>query len=75
MVPREMLYIAEEVFFCGTASEITAIGSIDKIKVGTGAAGPVTLALQREFFGIVNGAKPDRHGWSTKAPVKQAVGG
>jgi len=70
MIPREMLYISEEVFFCGTASEITPIKSIDKIKVANGEAGPVTLALQREFFGIVNGTMKDRHGWFTKVPVK-----
>ncbi|HWZ42468.1 MAG TPA: branched-chain amino acid transaminase [Candidatus Saccharimonadales bacterium] len=78
VVPREMLYIADEVFFCGTASEITPIGSVDKIKIGNGSAGPVTMALQHEFFGIVNGTMPDRHDWFTKVPVraqvKQAVG-
>ena len=70
---REMLYIADEVFFCGTASEITPIKSIDKIKVNNGVTGPVTLALQREFFGIVNGTMKDRHGWFTKVPVKNHV--
>jgi branched-chain amino acid aminotransferase len=70
MIPREMLYIAEEVFFCGTASEITPIRSIDKIAINGGVTGPVTLALQREFFGIVNGIKQDRHNWFTKVPVK-----
>lgn len=78
MVPREMLYIADEVFFCGTASEITPIKSIDKINVSNGKTGPVTLALQREFFGIVNGTAADRHNWFTKVPVKnhakEAVG-
>ena len=70
MIPREMLYIADEVFFCGTASEITPISSIDKINVNNGITGPVTLALQREFFGIVNGTAKDRHSWFTKVPVK-----
>lgn len=70
MVPREMLYIADEVFFCGTASEITPIRSIDKIKVNNGVTGRITLALQREFFGIVNGTMADRHHWFTKVPVK-----
>ena len=70
IIPREMLYLAEEVFFCGTASEITPIRSIDKIKVNNGVTGPVTLALQREFFGIVNGTMADRHAWFTKVPVK-----
>jgi branched-chain amino acid aminotransferase len=70
MIPREMLYIAEEVFFCGTASEITPIRSIDKIAVNNGSTGPITLALQHEFYGIVNGTKPDRHDWFTKVQVK-----
>src|SRR5215510_2155835 len=70
MIPREMLYIAEEVFFCGTASEITPIRSIDKILINNGETGPVTLSLQHEFFGIVDGSMPDRHSWFTKVPVK-----
>src|SRR6266853_2449129 len=78
MIPREMLYLADEVFFCGTASEITPIRSIDKINISNGVTGPVTLALQREFFGIVNGTAADRHNWFTKVPVnersKQPVG-
>jgi branched-chain amino acid aminotransferase len=73
MIPREMLYIADEVFFCGTASEITPIRSIDKIAISGGVTGPVTLALQREFFGIVNGTMEDRHNWFTKVPVKNHV--
>ena len=73
MIPREMLYIAEEVFFCGTASEITPIRSIDKILINNGETGPVTLALQHEFFGIVNGSLPDRHAWFTKVPIKNHV--
>jgi branched-chain amino acid aminotransferase len=78
MIPREMLYLAEEVFFCGTASEITPIRSIDKISINNGITGEVTLGLQREFFGIVNGTAPDRHNWFTQVPVndraKQPVG-
>ena len=70
MIPREMLYISDEVFFCGTASEITPISAIDKIKINNGVTGPVTLALQREFFGIVHGEAKDRHNWFTKVPVK-----
>lgn len=70
MIPREMLYISDEVFFCGTASEITPIKSIDKIEVNRAKTGPVTLALQREFFGIVNGKEKDRHNWFTRVPVK-----
>jgi len=73
MIPREMLYIADEVFFSGTAAEITPIRSVDKIKVADGAVGPVTKAIQKEFFGIVEGRMPDRHNWFTPVPVKQPV--
>jgi branched-chain amino acid aminotransferase len=65
MLPREMLYIADEVFFAGTAVEITPIRSVDKIQVGDGRRGPVTEALQRAFFALFNGETPDRHGWLT----------
>ena len=71
IVPREMLYIADEVFFSGTAAEITPIRSIDRIAIGKGRRGPVTERLQKEFFGIVTGAKPDRHGWLTAVTVGQ----
>jgi len=76
VIPREMLYIADEVFFSGTAAEITAVRSVDKISVNQGVTGPITKALQREFYGIVNGTAPDRHGWLTMVPVsvKQPVG-
>jgi branched-chain amino acid aminotransferase len=74
MIPREMLYISDEVFFSGTAAEITPIRSVDKIKVGNGTVGPVTKAIQKEFFGIVEGRLPDRHNWFTPVPVKQPVG-
>jgi branched-chain amino acid aminotransferase len=75
MLPREMLYVADEVFFSGTAAEITPIRSVDKITVNKGAIGPITRALQKEFFGIVRGTAPDRHGWLTPVPVanKQPV--
>jgi len=62
-IAREALYIADEVFFSGTAAEITPIRSIDKITVGAGQRGPVTQALQEEFFAIIEGRKQDRHGW------------
>ena len=64
-LPRESLYIADEVFVVGTAAEITPIRSIDRIAIGSGRRGPVTEALQRRFFGIINGEVPDRHGWLT----------
>jgi branched-chain amino acid aminotransferase len=76
MVPREMLYIADEAFFTGTAAEITPIRSVDKINVGKGGIGPITKAIQKEFYAIVRGEKTDRHGWLTPVPVhsKQPVG-
>ncbi|MFQ5694932.1 MAG: branched-chain amino acid transaminase [Terriglobia bacterium] len=74
-IPREMLYISDEVFFVGTATEITPIRSIDRIPVGAGKPGPITRKLQEEFFGILKGTKPDRYGWLTpvKAKVNQKV--
>ena len=57
-----MLYLADELFFCGTAAEVTPIRSVDKLKVGEGKPGPVTRKLQKEFLEIVHDAK-DRHGW------------
>jgi branched-chain amino acid aminotransferase len=65
VLPRELLYIADEAFFTGTAVEITPIRTVDKIPVGDGQRGPVTEALQHAFFGIVTGEAPDRHGWLT----------
>jgi len=62
-VPREMLYIADEVFFAGTAVEITPVRSIDKIAIGSGRRGPVTEAIQNAFFGLIAGTAPDPHGW------------
>jgi branched-chain amino acid aminotransferase len=62
-IAREAMYIADEVFFTGTAAEITPIRSIDKITVGAGHRGPVTQTLQEEFFAIIEGRKQDRHGW------------
>jgi branched-chain amino acid aminotransferase len=64
-IPREMLYIADEVFFAGTAVEITPVRSIDKITIGTGTRGPVTEVIQAAFFGLIDGTAPDTHGWLT----------
>jgi branched-chain amino acid aminotransferase len=64
-LPREMLYISDEVFFVGTAAEITPIRTIDKITIGKGRRGPIAEALQTAFFDMVNGETPDRHGWLT----------
>jgi len=71
VIPREMLYIADEVFFVGTAVEITPIRSVDHIQVGKGVAGPITRKLQEEFFALTSGAKSDRHNWLT--PVNTPV--
>ncbi len=65
VIPREMLYIADEVFFTGTAAEITPIRSIDGIPIGEGRPGPVTRRLQDAFFGIIEGRVPDRYAWLT----------
>jgi branched-chain amino acid aminotransferase len=65
IIPREALYTAEEVFFVGTAAEVTPVRSIDKIKVGVGRRGPVTEAIQSRFFDVINGRVPDAHGWLT----------
>jgi branched-chain amino acid aminotransferase len=74
VIPREMLYIADEVFFVGTAVEVTPIRSIDKIIIGKGVAGPLTHRIQEEFFALNSGKKPDRHNWLTpvNAPVAAA---
>jgi branched-chain amino acid aminotransferase len=75
-IPREMLYIADEAFFTGTAAEITPIRSVDKISVGKGVTGPITKSVMNEFFALVRGEKPDRFKWMTPVPVnaKQPVG-
>jgi branched-chain amino acid aminotransferase len=72
LIPREMLYIADEVFFVGTAVEVTPIRSVDRITVGAGKRGPVTEKIQNAFFAIVEGRTEDTHGWLT--PVDQPVG-
>ena len=71
VMPRELLYGADELFYAGTAVEITPITSVDRIAVGNGTRGPVTRAMQDAFFGIVRGETPDRHGWLT--PVTQGA--
>jgi branched-chain amino acid aminotransferase len=80
-IPREMLYLADELFFTGTAAEITPIRSVDKITVGKGARGPVTEALQKAFFDVIEGRVKDEFGWLTfvgettaaaSAPLRQA---
>ena len=63
MLPREMLYIAEEAFFAGTAVEITPIRTVDKITIGGGRRGPITKAVHDAFFDLINGRTADRYGW------------
>jgi branched-chain amino acid aminotransferase len=62
-IPREMLYLADELFFTGTAAEVTPLRSVDRIKIGSGRRGPITERLQREFFAIIRGDREDRYGW------------
>jgi len=68
-LPRELLYIADEVFFTGTAAEVTPIRSVDRITIADGNAGPITRQLSDEFLGIANGLRPDRYGWLTPVNV------
>ncbi|MEN3044033.1 MAG: branched-chain amino acid transaminase [Candidatus Hydrothermales bacterium] len=68
MLPREFLYIADEVFFTGTAAEITPIRSIDKMIIGDGKRGKITKHLQELFFSYINGDIEDKYGWLT--PLK-----
>lgn len=69
-LPRELLYIADEAFFTGTAAEVTHLRSVDRITIGDGSMGPVTTAIHDEFFALVNGRKADRHNWLTPVKVK-----
>jgi len=64
-LPREELYIADEVFFTGTAAEVTPIRSIDRIVIGEGKIGPITKQLQIEYLALAKGEKPDKYGWLT----------
>ena len=68
-LPRELLYIADEAFFTGTAAEVTPLRSVDRILVGDGKPGPITKQLAQEYFGIVNGTIPDRFNWLTTVNV------
>jgi branched-chain amino acid aminotransferase len=71
-LPREMLYICDEAFFTGTAAEVTHLRSVDRILVGDGTMGPITTALHKAFFDIVNGLAPDRYNWLTPVNVRVA---
>ena len=65
-IPREMLYIADEIFLVGTATEVTPVRSVDRITIGGGGRGEITTKLQAEFNALIRGVKPDRHGWLTR---------
>ncbi len=64
-ISRDMLYLADEIFFTGTAAEITPVRSVDRLQVGAGKRGPITKAVQDQFFGITSGQLPDKYGWLT----------
>ena len=68
-IPREMLYIADEMFFTGTAAELTPIRSVDQVPVGEGKPGEITRKIQSEFLGIAKGRLADRFGWLTPVPA------
>ncbi|MDQ3652359.1 MAG: branched-chain amino acid transaminase [Acidobacteriota bacterium] len=72
-VPREALYTADEMFFTGTAAEVTPIRSVDRIKVGSGQAGPITLMFQRRFLEVVHGERPDSYNWLTHVRKLAAI--
>jgi branched-chain amino acid aminotransferase len=73
VMPRELLYAADELFYAGTAVEVSPISSVDRLPVGSGTRGPVTKAIQDAFFAIVHGEVPDRHGWLTRVPQAAAA--
>lgn len=72
-IPREALYLSDEVFFTGSAAEITPISYIDNIKIGDGKRGPITKQLQEAFFGIIEGRAEDNYGWLTPIPAYKGV--
>jgi branched-chain amino acid aminotransferase len=72
-LPREVLYLADELFYTGTAVEVSPITSVDKIPVGTGKVGPITRELQQAYFAEVRGQVPDTHGWLTHVPQAAAA--
>ncbi|HSF23485.1 MAG TPA: branched-chain amino acid transaminase [Blastocatellia bacterium] len=72
-IPREMLYIADEAFFTGTAAEITPIRSVDRVKLGAGKRGPLTTEIQKQFFDIITGEVEDPFGWFTWVETPKAA--
>jgi branched-chain amino acid aminotransferase len=71
VLPREFLYVCDELFFCGTAAELSPIRSVDRIPVGNGQVGPITRTVQKEYLGIARGTIADRHNWLT--PLAEGV--
>jgi branched-chain amino acid aminotransferase len=74
-LPREALYLADEVFFTGTAAEVTPIRSVDRVTIGRGKRGPVTEELQKAFFDVIEGRADDEYGWLTPVPGVPAAAG
>ncbi|UCG61931.1 MAG: branched-chain-amino-acid transaminase, partial [Candidatus Zixiibacteriota bacterium] len=72
-VPREAVYLSDEVFFTGSAAEITPISKVDNIQIGEGKRGPITKALQDAFFGVIDGSAEDKYGWLTPVPKYKGV--
>jgi branched-chain amino acid aminotransferase len=72
-LPRELLYMAEEVFLVGTASEVTPVRSIDRIEVGNGKRGPITTQIQQRFMDVVHGVAEDKYGWLTHVRAERAA--
>lgn len=70
-LPRELLYLADEIFFTGTAAEITPVRSVDRMAVGAGSRGPITKEIQDTFFGIIRGEIEDKWGWLTPVPLAE----
>jgi len=72
-ISRELLYVCDELFMTGTAAEVTPVTSVDRVPVGDGSRGPITQRVQEEFFGILDGSVPDRHGWLTRVPKMETA--
>jgi branched-chain amino acid aminotransferase len=73
VIPREMLYVTDELFFTGTAAELTPIRSVDRIEIGSGKPGPITLAIQEQYLGLATGTLPDRYDWLTHVESRVGV--
>jgi branched-chain amino acid aminotransferase len=69
-IPREVLYLADEVFFTGTAAEVTPVRSVDGIQIGAGTRGPITEKIQSAFFGLFDGTTEDKWGWLNPVEAK-----